>query len=754
MRDVAIRIEDALRFVPADDRDTWLRMGMAIKAELGDGGHDIWDRWSRQSDKYSERDADTVWRSFSPDGGVTAGTLFHEAQGRGWRWSSADLSAEPTSQPDESPTLTDRSNRTRVGDGETASWAMAIWRSATPAEAHPYLIAKNVEAVDTLRVVNVGVVIEIIGYVPKAGGRPLRGNLLIVPVKVDERLSTLELIDEDGRKTALAGRGTKRGGYWAPQAIPEDNEIEILLAEGVATALTAKQAMGFPCIAALSSSNLPVVARKLRERHPGATITVLADVSKTNGSPDPNAVKAAKDVGGKLASPDFGGDRSPAQTDFNDLAACRGLETVNRCIGAATAQVQPAQGSILYRRAADVRAMPVEWLWPGRIARGKVSLIAGHPGLGKSQVAAYMAGTVTTGGRWAVDEIRCEVGNVVFLSAEDDPADTIRPRLEAVGADLARVTLLESVVAGYSADGQIQRRAFDLGSDVGCLETVLHEIGDVRLVVIDPISAYLGTADSHKNAEVRALLAPVSDLAQRCRVAVVCISHLNKGGPQDAVMRIAGSIGFTAAARAAYLVAKHPDDSGRRLFLPIKNNLGVDDTGLAFTVSPARVGCTDDPIDTSMVVWDGEAVDMSADEAMATNRHEKAMTRTDEAEEFLLERLASGPVEVATVRQEAARMGFTDKPLRVARERLGVITQSFEFQGKKYWRLPTANDALDNNDAHTKIEGTIGPEGNIGNADKPDGVSEVIRTTTDVDNLTQSPSESPGGVGDANEIDS
>src|SRR5690606_23342500 len=121
--------------------------------------------------------------------------------------------------------------------------------------------------------------------------------------------------------------------------------------------------------------------------------------------------------------------------------------------------------------------------------------------------------TVTTGGVWPVDKTRCDRGSVVILSAEDDPADTIRPRLEAVGADLSRVFILDAVIDGYQVEGGAMHRSFNLVEDMARLGNLLTEIGDVALIVIDPITAYLGGADSHKNAEIRALLAPLSDMA-------------------------------------------------------------------------------------------------------------------------------------------------------------------------------------------------------------------------------------------------
>src|SRR5262249_25966303 len=159
-------------------------------------------------------------------------------------------------------------------------------------------------------------------------------------------------------------------------------------------------------------------------------------------------------------------------------------------------------------------------LWPDRIARGKVSIIAGNPGLGKSQITASIAAIVTIGGRWP-DGSPSTAGDVVFLSAEDDPADTLRPRLEAAGADLQRVHVMDSVAGGYTGEGQQQNRAFSLQRDLEALSAKLAELGNVAAVVIDPITAYLGDVDSHRNADVRALLAPQSELAAQHGTAII-----------------------------------------------------------------------------------------------------------------------------------------------------------------------------------------------------------------------------------------
>ncbi|MBI3068655.1 MAG: AAA family ATPase, partial [Betaproteobacteria bacterium] len=266
---------------------------------------------------------------------------------------------------------------------------------------------------------------------------------------------------------------------------------------------------------------------------------------------------------------------------------------------------------ITYRCMADVQPKPIRWLWPGRIARGKVSLIAGHPGLGKSQAAVSFAAIVSTGGLWPVDRTRCERGAVVILSAEDDPEDTIRPRLEAAGADLSRVYVLDAV---READerGEIQARAFNLATDISRLGVLLGNLRDVALIVIDPVSAYLGGVESHNNAEVRALLAPLAELAARHGVAVIAVSHLNKASGTEALLRVQGSIAFSAAARAVWGVARDKENPARRLFLPLKNNLGHDQTGLAFTVEEFRLLCG---IETSRVGWEGHPVTITAEEA-------------------------------------------------------------------------------------------------------------------------------------------
>ncbi|WP_434782373.1 DUF3987 domain-containing protein [Ferrovum myxofaciens] len=343
------RIQDALQFIDPTARDTWVRMGMAIKSELNEDGFDLWESWSQQADSFNDKDTRSTWKSIRVGGGgVTIGTLFHEAQANGWRddgsyqkQTSEELAerrriAAEREQQDEADIAKERE--------QTSAWAAMIWKSATEAKAdHPYLTRKQISPVSTLREALAGLVSEILGYVPKSGGEPLAGRLLVIPVVQDRQIATLELIDESGRKTALAGRGTKTGGFWATARLPTGNGagLTLLIGEGVATVLSASEATVQPAVASLSSGNLQAVAKLMRERYPAAALVILADLVKKTGEPDSHAIEAARSVNGLLAVPDFVTARQYDMTDFNDMATICGSEAVAQAITNAN---EPASG--------------------------------------------------------------------------------------------------------------------------------------------------------------------------------------------------------------------------------------------------------------------------------------------------------------------------------------------------------------------------------------------------------------------------
>ncbi|MDP6582331.1 MAG: AAA family ATPase, partial [Vicinamibacterales bacterium] len=222
----------------------------------------------------------------------------------------------------------------------------------------------------------------------------------------------------------------------------------------------------------------------------------------------------------------------------------------------------PAVGVLL----SDVTPERVEWLWLGRIPSGKVTLIDGDPGLGKSALTTDLAARVSTG-RPMPDGEPCEAGGVVILTAEDALADTVRPRLDAAGANSTRIIAVPTV--GTGEDEHMP----SVPGDLGAIEVAIQRV-DARLVIIDPLMAYLGgEVNSHRDQDVRRALAPIAQLAERTGVAVLIIRHLNKDQGGKAIYRGGGSIGISGAARSVLLVAEDPDDLDRRILVPVKANL-------------------------------------------------------------------------------------------------------------------------------------------------------------------------------------
>jgi len=354
-------------------------------------------------------------------------------------------------------------------------------------------------------------------------------------------------------------------------------------------------------------------------------------------------------------------------------------------------------------RVSDVKPQCVRWMWPGRIALGKLTLIAGDPGLGKSFLTLDIAARVTRGLPWPDDGASAPPrGGVVLLSAEDDIADTIRPRLDAAGADPASVQVL-TAIKGTDADGEYQR-GVDLTRDLGHVESAIRHTPDCRLVICDPISAYLGGADSHRNAEIRGLLTPLADLAVRQGVAVVAVTHLRKGeGP--AIYRSMGSLAFVAAARAAWAVAADRDDPARRLFLPVKNNLALDLHGLAFRIAQ-NAGAP-------RIEWESAPVEISADEALGRGTNDGQGSALDEAVEWLRDALTDGPLGAKEVKDLAHRDGVSPRTLDRAKSRLKVIAGPDGFGGPWIWRLPDSPTVRQDSPECAKAE-TLAHSGETG----------------------------------------
>jgi len=336
---------------------------------------------------------------------------------------------------------------------------------------------------------------------------------------------------------------------------------------------------------------------------------------------------------------------------------------------------------VKFRRFTEIKSRPIEWLWPQRFAKGKYSLLAGPPGLGKSQITCSMAAIITTGGVWPTSRDRCEVGSVIFITCEDDPEDTIKPRLEATGADMERCYFLDHTRT-FDGDGNPVRATFNLNRDVGKLEEMVDYVGNVSAVFIDPITAYSAGSDSFKTTDVRAMLAPIQELAQEQSFAFIAVSHPNKDTSQAALDRITGSNAYGAAARAAYLIYEDKDEPGKRMMLPAKNNIGNDTEGFSYSIQGYT---TSDGYLTSRVVWSDELVSRKAQDM--TQHGGDGASAIDEAIDFLKEELSAGPVLATEVISNANSLEISKRTLDRAKKELSVQTKK-GFDRKFRWSLP------------------------------------------------------------------
>jgi putative DNA primase/helicase len=323
--------------------------------------------------------------------------------------------------------------------------------------------------------------------------------------------------------------------------------------------------------------------------------------------------------------------------------------------------------------ARDIEPEPVDWLWDGWLAKGKLQVLAGQPGTGKTTLALATTAITSIGGVWP-DGSQATAGNVVIWSGEDDPADTLVPRLIAAGADRSRVYF----VKGVSEDGG--KRSFDPAKDMGPLSQAMERIGGVKLIIIDPI-AMVAVKDSHRNAETRRDLQPVADLCQATGAAGLGIHHLAKGTVgREPHERLIGSIAFAAVARVVMIATKTPPREGerneRRVLIRAKSNIGPDEGGYVYILE--QIELSEYPIFASRVLW-GEAVDGTAREVLADAESDGERTPREDAKGFLRSFLSEGPAAAKEVQAAARREGISPRTLKRAKAELHIRSSRIGF---------------------------------------------------------------------------
>jgi putative DNA primase/helicase len=382
-------------------------------------------------------------------------------------------------------------------------------------------------------------------------------------------------------------------------------------------------------------------------------------------------------------------------------------------------------------RLTEVKPETIRWLWPGRIPLGRVTLLVSDPGIGKSLLTLDIAARVSTGAQWPDECSRhtpCAVtesgerqgdketarqadtpanpsltlspclpvspssvlpapcsqlsapGSVLLLTAEDNLADTIRPRLEALGADCSRIVAIST---DHGEHAHTVPRAFALRRDLARLDNLLATMPDCRLVILDPVTAYLGESDEQSNADIRNLLASLAAMARDRGLAVLIVNHLRKT-QGAAIYRTMGSLAFVACARAAWIIAKDPTDKNKRLFLPIKNNLAPEMTGLAYTIESSPAG-------TPVIRWAPEPVNITAETIVGAA---KSSGRPDDERQYaitwLQNQLAEGSRLARELKHEADANGISYGTLRRAFRQLGgeAFRRGNFPSSPWHWQLP------------------------------------------------------------------
>jgi putative DNA primase/helicase len=343
-------------------------------------------------------------------------------------------------------------------------------------------------------------------------------------------------------------------------------------------------------------------------------------------------------------------------------------------------------------RASDIEPEPIDWAWRDRFAFGKLALIAGDPGLGKSQSAIDIVARCSTGDVFPCGEGAAPKCESLILTAEDGLKDTVIPRLIAAGADRGKVHILAGTKIAGVANGD--EELFDLTRDITILRDVLRANTRIRIIVIDPLTAYLGETKAQKNGQVRKVLTPMVKLIEECGALVIGVTHLNKSAGK-AIYRVLDSIAFVALGRILHLVVQDADNPLNRKFLCDKSNIGPKPEGLTFFCQQVEVPTPRGSLYVSRVNWGAQTISQTADEAIAAGTPEgrRSSGSMTEALEFLKGLLADGPVASKKALEGAKANGISVATLRRAKKSMGVVAKHDpSFDGGWKWCLGSQDD--------------------------------------------------------------
>ena len=351
----------------------------------------------------------------------------------------------------------------------------------------------------------------------------------------------------------------------------------------------------------------------------------------------------------------------PCMKDWNDVLVHR-AEILNRnYFKSIVLKEPPKKDSVKIIRMSDVELTPVEWLWKPYLPFGKLSVLQGNPGEGKTYFAMHLAAACTNG-KLLPNMERMEPFNVIYQTAEDGLGDTVKPRLIEAGADLDRVLVID--------DSDVQLTLSDERIEKAIVEN------NARLVIIDPIQAYLGSdVDMNRANEVRPIFMRLGQVAQRTGCAILLIGHLNKAAGMQSLQRGLGSIDIAAAVRSVMFIGKLKHDPTMRILTHEKSSLAPPGVSLAFSLG-----------DEGGFRWFGE-YDITADE-MLSGIEPQRETKTQQAKDLICTLLAGGKQVLSEdIDKAALERGIPGRTVRDAKRELGDALKSKIVEGRKkvFW---------------------------------------------------------------------
>lgn len=310
-----------------------------------------------------------------------------------------------------------------------------------------------------------------------------------------------------------------------------------------------------------------------------------------------------------------------------------------------------------------VDPQPVEWLWPNFIPLGKATMISGDPNVGKTWLALDIAARLSRGLPWPDGIPGPEPANVLYLTVEDNPHDTIRPRIDSLAGDPSKITILNP--------GHSDFISFAAQDGINKLEQEILRIGNVRLVVLDPVLDFSGEINPNAAEQVRAFLTPLIRLAEKLNFALVLIAHLNKAQSQSAIYRTGGSTSaWLGKCRAAFMIFRDNEEKKKRYISAVKSNLAADDPPqLSFVPNSGRL------------VFETVVEEVNVDEQINPQLRGQGEEKEERsfAVKWLREALKAGPVLARELRQAAREAGITESTLLRTAHKLNLEMKSEGF---------------------------------------------------------------------------